>query len=127
MDKKKIAALEKQLLTDRENLLAEVNKTISGLNQSQDKEELADFTDQSTMEFNRSFHLKMKERERKLLIKIEKALDKIKDGSFGICEECEKEIGEKRLQARPVVTLCIECKTEQERQEKMSNNRGMNH
>lgn len=123
MDKKTIAALEKQLLGDREKLLMEVNKTISGLNQSQDKEELADFTDQSTMEFNRSFHLQMKERERKLLIKIEQALDKIKDGSFGICEDCDKQIGEKRLQARPVVTLCIECKTEQEKQEKLPNNR----
>jgi DnaK suppressor protein len=119
MNKELIGAIEKQLLTEREQLLAEVNKTISGLHQSQDKEELADFTDQSTMESNRSFELRMKERERKLLLKIERALEKIKDGSFGICEECGNPIGEKRLQARPIVTLCIECKTEQERQEKL--------
>ncbi len=121
MDKKLLAAIEQQLLNRKEQLLSEASETIGGLNQSQDKEEMADFTDQSTMEFNRSFQLQMKERERKLLIKIERALEKIKDGSFGICEECEKPIGDKRLEARPVVTLCIECKTEQEKREKRNN------
>ncbi len=121
MDKKQLAAIGEQLLTKRKELLAEVSETIGVLNQSQDKEELADFTDQSTLEFNRGFHLQMKERERKLLIKVEQALEKIKDGTFGICEKCENPIGDKRLEARPVVTMCIECKTEQEKQEKRNN------
>jgi DnaK suppressor protein len=123
MNKELIAAIEKQLLAERDQLLADINKTISGLNQYQHKDEFVDFTDQSSMESDRSFHLHMKERDRNLLIKIERTLEKIKDGSFGICEECSGEIGEKRLLARPVVTLCIECKTKQEQEEKLSNNR----
>lgn len=118
MDKNKIAAIEQRLLEERSRLLAEAEKTISGLHENQGPEELADFTDKSSMEWERNFLLHMKEREGKLLIKIERAVEKIKEGSFGICEECGCEIADKRLEARPVVTLCIDCKTEQEKQEK---------
>jgi DnaK suppressor protein len=52
-------------------------------------------------------------------MKIREALERIEDGEFGICESCEEMIGEARLKARPVTTLCIDCKTEQERQEKI--------
>jgi DnaK suppressor protein len=123
MDKELIASIEKQLLAERKQLLNGLNEVITGLNQYQDKNEYADFTDQSTMESDRSLHLHMKQRDRNLLLKIERALEKIKDGSFGICEECEEEIGAKRLAARPVVTLCIKCKTEQEQREKQENMR----
>ncbi|MBI5787759.1 MAG: TraR/DksA C4-type zinc finger protein [Candidatus Schekmanbacteria bacterium] len=118
MDKAKITAIEKKLREEREQLLQEAGKTLSSLNQQQVTDELADFTDQSSMEWERNFLLRMKERERNLLIKIERTLEKIKEGTFGICEECGCEISEKRLEARPVVTLCVDCKTEQEKKEK---------
>lgn len=118
MDQAKIAAIEKKLLAERERLLGEAEKTISGLHKEQNTEELADFTDKSSMEMDRNFLLRMKERERNLLYKIERTLEKIKEGTFGICEECGCDIADKRLEARPVVTLCIDCKTEQERQER---------
>ncbi len=118
MDKAKIAALEKNLLDERERLLAEAGKTLSGLHENISPDELADFTDKSSMEQDRNFLLRMKERERGLLLKIERTLEKIKDNSFGICEECGCEISDKRMEARPVVTLCIDCKTEQEKKEK---------
>jgi len=118
LDKAKIAAIEEKLLDEKGRLLAEAEKTISRLHENQGPEEIADFTDKSSLEWERNFLLRMKERERKLLIKIERTLEKIKEGSFGICEECGCEIADKRLEARPVVTLCIDCKTEQEKKEK---------
>ncbi len=57
--------------------------------------------------------------DEKLLKKIDEALDRITNGTFGICESCGEEIGLKRLKARPVTTLCIECKTRQEEEEKI--------
>ena len=57
-------------------------------------------------------------RERGLLDKIEKALSRLEDGSFGMCDSCGEEISAKRLEARPEATLCIQCKEEQERQER---------
>ncbi|EKD38754.1 MAG: hypothetical protein ACD_75C00621G0006, partial [uncultured bacterium] len=66
----------------------------------------------------RSFELRIRDRERKLLSKIDEAIARIDDGSYGICEDCGEEIGLKRLEARPVTTLCIDCKTLQETREK---------
>ncbi len=69
-------------------------------------------------EFDRDFLLRLRDRERKLMIKIKAALERIEDGTFGTCEECGDKISEKRLHARPMATLCIECKHEQEASEK---------
>lgn len=63
--------------------------------------------------------LKLKGRERKLLAKIDEAIEKIDNGTYGICEACGEEISIRRLDARPVTTMCIECKTEQEEEEKL--------
>jgi len=120
MTKEMIAEIEKKLTEERDRLLQDMSKAITGLHQIQDKEELADFTDQSSIESDRHFQLRMKERDRNLLLKIESTLEKIKEGTFGICEECGKPIGDKRILARPVVSLCIDCKTEQERNERYS-------
>jgi DnaK suppressor protein len=62
--------------------------------------------------------LRIRDRERKLIFKIQEALTRIDEGTFGICEECGEEIGIERLKARPVTTLCIECKSSQEVEEK---------
>lgn len=79
---------------------------------------LADVNDQATLESERSFELRIKDRERKLIGKVQDALRKIADGSYGICESCGEPIAVKRLQARPVTTYCINCKAEMEAEEK---------
>jgi DnaK suppressor protein len=76
------------------------------------------------LESDRNFLLRIKDRERKLIMKVKEALDRIDDGTFGICESCGRPISEKRLMARPVTTLCIECKTETEDQERIERQRG---
>ena len=79
---------------------------------------LADINDQATLESERSFELRIKDRERKLIGKVQEALKKIGDGSYGICESCGEPISVKRLQARPVTSYCINCKAEMEAEEK---------
>lgn len=78
-----------------------------------------DLSDQATAEVDSNFELRLKEREQKLLKKIDEALDRIATNTYGICEQCGEEIPYKRLKARPVTTLCIECKTQQEEEEKI--------
>ena len=78
----------------------------------------SDPSDRAIAELGSTFSLRMKERKGGLIRKLEAALERIEDGTYGICEECEKVISEKRLKARPVTTLCIECKTEQEEHER---------
>ena len=117
ISKKDLAEIKNELLKERARIISEGDKTLgNGLQQS--PEDLPDFADQSSFESDRNFLLRLRDRERKLLAKIDEALQRINDGTFGICEECEKEIGIKRLKARPVVSLCIECKTKQEEEEK---------
>ncbi len=67
--------------------------------------------------------LRIKDRERKLITKVKEALDRIEDGTFGVCESCGRPISEKRLMVRPVTTQCIECKTEDEERERVDHNR----
>ncbi len=81
-------------------------------------ETFPDVTDQASAEVDQNFVLRLKEREQKLLKKIDEALDRLSTSTYGICERCGQEIPYKRLKARPVTTLCIECKTQQEREEK---------
>ncbi len=77
----------------------------------------ADPTDVATQETDRSFALRLSDRDRRLVNKIKEALERIAAGKYGVCEECGAPIDEKRLQARPVTTMCIECKQEAERRE----------
>ena len=77
-----------------------------------------DPTDRASMETDRSFVLRLRDRDRKLISKIEDALKRIDDGSFGTCTECGIGISEARLKARPVTTLCIDCKEEAELRER---------
>ena len=79
---------------------------------------LADVNDQASLESERSFELRIKDRERKLIAKVNEALRKIADGSYGVCDSCGESIGVKRLQARPVTSLCINCKAQMEAEEK---------
>jgi DnaK suppressor protein len=85
----------------------------------QEMEAFPDLSDQATAEVDQNFELRLKEREQKLLKKIDEALERMATNSYGICERCGNEIPVKRLKARPVTTLCIECKTLQEQEEKI--------
>ncbi len=107
----------KELLNERlADLLTEADKTVSGMTNAKDS--FPDPTDRANLETDRNFELRIRDRERKLILKIKEALGRIEDGSFGVCEECGQEISEERLKARPVTTLCIECKTKAEVEEK---------
>ena len=77
----------------------------------------ADPSDRATAESEINFNFRMRERHKGLVRKIEQALERIDNGTFGICEECEENIPEGRLKARPVTTLCIACKRKQEADE----------
>jgi len=108
----------KDLLDERVGeLLTEANKTVSGM--TDHKENLPDPTDRAALESDRNFTLRIRDRERKLIGKIKEALERIDDGAYGICELCGEDISEARLKARPVTTLCIDCKKRQEEEEKV--------
>lgn len=116
MEEKKLVYF-KELLTERlQTLLSEAEKTVTGMTNEEDT--FPDPTDRASLETDRNFLLRIRDRERKLILKIKQALARIEEGTFGICEECGQEISQERLEARPVTTLCIECKTKAEAEEK---------
>jgi DnaK suppressor protein len=107
----------KDLLNEQlKELMEEAAKTITDMTITEG--EFPDPTDRASWESDRNFLLRIRERERKLITKIKEALERIEDGTFGICERCGEPISDKRLGARPVTTLCIKCKQEQEDLEK---------
>lgn len=113
---KDVKRLKKRLEDDRAALLAKARKAI-GEESNFDTDDLPDEIDQASSEYAQAMLFRMLDREKIYLGKITKALRKIEDGSFGICERCEEPITLKRLEARPVTTLCIRCKEEQEKKE----------
>ncbi|HPC01336.1 MAG TPA: RNA polymerase-binding protein DksA [Syntrophales bacterium] len=98
-------------------LLSEAEKTVSEMTNGKDN--YPDPNDRASLEADRNFELRIRDRERKLIAKMREAIQRIDNGTYGICEACGGEISEKRLMARPVTTLCIDCKTKQEKLEKM--------
>jgi DnaK suppressor protein len=113
---KKLQDIRKKLLMQRELLLAEAGETLNAL---PGQTVFPDMGDQATAETDRNFMLRLRSREQKLIKKIDDALDRIDNGTFGICDDCGTEINIKRLKARPVTTLCIKCKTQQEEEERI--------
>jgi DnaK suppressor protein len=108
----------RMLLTQKINeLLEDAGKTVADMTDS--KENYPDPTDRASLESDRNFELRMRDRERKLIAKMQEAIKRIDEGEFGLCEVCGGPISEKRLMARPVTTLCIDCKTKQEKLEKL--------
>jgi len=101
----------------RGDILALSEEVIAKRSMGTDGTNFPDMSDQATAEQDQSLNIRMRGREQKLLVKIEEALDRIANGTYGICEMCEEPIAFERLKARPVTTLCIDCKTEQEAQE----------
>jgi DnaK suppressor protein len=82
-----------------------------------DLESFPDVSDQASAEVDQNFSMRIRDRERRLLKKIDEALDRMNASTYGICERCGGDIPYKRLKARPVTTLCIECKTLEEKEE----------
>jgi len=117
LSKTQLKKFEEQLTDWRQKLEDGLNQTMHSMHQ-EEQTAFPDPTDQATMETDRNFDLRIRDRERKLIKKIDQALNRIKDGSFGVCESCGGPISSKRLQARPVTTLCIDCKTSQEIEER---------
>ncbi len=113
---KKIREIKKILIAQKAALLDEAEEALSVL---PGQTVFPDLGDQATAETERSFMLRLRGRERRLLKKIENAIERIEQGIFGICEKCGSEIDIRRIEARPVTTLCIECKIQQEEEEKL--------
>jgi len=107
--KQKLLSWKKELLAQSSDTLEELRQ--GGLNQPDD-------IDRASLETDKSIDLRTKDRARKLIVKIDQALDRIEDGSYGYCEETGEEIGVERLMARPIATLCVEAQERHERMEK---------
>jgi len=117
VNKKDLKRFRDLLLEERSNLIKKASKTLAE-EAALDVNELPDEIDQASAEYTQSFIFRLRDREKYYLSKIEKALQKIETGEFGTCEACGEEITQKRLEARPVTTLCIRCKEEQEMEER---------
>jgi DnaK suppressor protein len=117
LTKKQLADFEKQLCNWKATLEEGQSDNMQAMH-GQEQTSFPDPTDQASMETDRNFDLRIKDRERKLIKKINQTIERLRDGDFGECESCGGDISIKRLQARPVTTLCIECKTAQEQEER---------
>ena len=106
----------KKILIDWKNLLMkEADKTVEHM--KNDSTKLSDPNDAATQEEEFRLELRTRDRERKLIIKIDQALQRVDDGAYGYCEDTGEPIGIKRLEARPIATLCIEAQERDERLE----------
>jgi DnaK suppressor protein len=121
MSKEQLAHFQQILFSWKRDLMEEVDRTVSHM-----KDEAANFpdpNDRATQEEEFSLELRTRDRERKLIRKIDEALKRIEDGSYGYCLETGEEIGIKRLEARPVATLSIEAQERRERRERQYGDR----
>ena len=116
MNKKELDHFRAKLEAMSQDILSEAEKTLSEMTDQSDN--FPDPADRATAESNRNFELRIRDRERKLLAKIKEAMERLENGTYGICESCDDDISAKRLEARPVTTLCVKCKTAQEQHEK---------
>lgn len=117
MNKKNLERFKTILLTQREELIETARSTLAsdlGIN----VDDLPDEMDLASAEYDHAMNFRLRGREKTLIRKIDLAIERIKDGEYGVCDECGDDISARRLEARPVTTLCIRCKEEQERREK---------
>lgn len=114
---KDLKQIRKMLQSKINELMVEAGKTV--VDMAGNEEKLPDMNDRASQESDLNLEIRMRERERKLIVKMREAIERIDAGDYGICEECGENIGVKRLMARPVTTLCIECKTIEEKRRKM--------
>ncbi len=117
LTKKELKKFRELLEAKRRAVVDNAKKTLTD-NMVLDPSDLPDEMDLASSEYLQSFEFRLRGREKSHLAKLELALKKIDDGSFGICSECGEPIAKKRLEARPETQLCIRCKEDQERDEK---------
>ena len=117
MNKTQLARFRKLLEEKRDDIIKKAKQTLDE-DMALDANDLPDEMDLASSEYLQSFTFRLRGREKSFLDKIEKALERIDNNTFGVCEECGEEISVKRLEARPETTLCIRCKEDQERAEK---------
>jgi DnaK suppressor protein len=115
--KQELKRFKTLLVEKRDEIVKKAKQTLEE-DMALDANDLPDEMDLASSEYLQSFTFRLRGREKAFLDKIERALRKIEDGSFGVCEECAEEIAVKRLEARPETTLCIRCKEDQERVER---------
>jgi len=116
MNPMQLEYFKQKLLTWREELLEESRETLIHLREENWNE--PDLNDRASIETETTIELRTRDRYRKLIDKIESAIDRVKKGGYGYCEETGEAIGLKRLEARPVATLCIEAQERHENYEK---------
>ena len=117
MNTKQREYFRRHLRAWREELVRETNHTLQNL--QEDSLQSPDIADRASAETDRTVELRTRDRERKLVQKIDEALMRIKDGTYGYCEETEAPIGLRRLEARPIATLSVEAQERHERREKI--------
>lgn len=115
MNSKEVNFFRRLLGRRMQEILSEAGKTVETMDED---ENFPDPTDRASLEENRNFLLRIRDRERKLLLKIHEALRRLEQGNYGVCEVCGDPISLARLRARPVTTLCIDCKSNQEVEER---------
>ncbi len=118
MDTKTVARFKRILLEEKQRLLNNSKNALKN-ELALSPDDLPDETDLAASEINQNLIFKLRDRERQLLSKIDQALGRMEEGSFGVCESCEEPIELRRLEARPSTTLCIACKEKQEHREKI--------
>ncbi|KYC29551.1 molecular chaperone DnaK [Sterolibacterium denitrificans] len=116
MNSKQQAHFRKILQTLKDELLGDVERTVHTM--QEEATVFADPNDRASQESDIALELRNRDRERKLIKKIDEALERIEKGEYGYCDSCGVEISLKRLEARPTATLCIDCKTLEEMREK---------
>ena len=117
MNAKQKEFFRRKLLAWRSDIIQETKDTLNNL--QKEVVNFSDLADRASSETDRSLELRARDRQRKLISKIDEALSRIDEGSYGYCEETGESIGLKRLIARPVATLCIEAQEKHERDEKI--------
>ncbi len=118
MNDNQVEHFENILQAWKKQLMEEVDSTVTHL--KEDANAYADPLDRASQEEGFSLELRTRDRERKLIKKIEQALDAIEHHDYGFCEDCGTEIGIRRLEARPTATKCIDCKTFEEIRERQA-------
>ena len=117
MNDRQLEYFRKKLLNWKEDLLRESRETVSHL--QTETENHPDIADRASSETDRALELRTRDRQRKLISKIEDALRRIEDGSYGFCEETGEPIGIARLDARPIATMSLEAQERHERRERV--------
>jgi DnaK suppressor protein len=117
MNERQRAYFRRKLLAWKEEIVLQTRETLQGLHD--DSTQHADLADRATSETDRALELRARDRQRKLISKIDAALARIEDGTYGYCEETGEPIGLRRLDARPIATLSLEAQERHERRERV--------